>query len=67
MGVSVSLCYFHVPVCSAHRGQKRALDSLELELHVVVSYQMWLLGTELVSSGRAARAQLPSITQLNSE
>ena len=36
--------HVYVPhVCSAHRGQKRALDPLELELQEVVSYHV---GTE---------------------
>lgn len=35
---------------SNHRGQKRALDPLELEIEVVASSTMWLLGTELGSS-----------------
>lgn len=32
---------------SGHGGQKRALDSLELELKVVVSGLTWVLGTKL--------------------
>lgn len=30
-----------------HRGQKGALDPLELELQVVRSHLMWVLGTKL--------------------
>lgn len=37
-----------------HRGWKRALGCLELELEVVVNGLMWLFGTELGSSERAA-------------
>lgn len=40
-------------VC-AHRSQMRASDPLELELEVVVSPLMWVLGTELGSSARTA-------------
>lgn len=32
--------------CSAHRGQKRALDPLELEFHAVMSCLIGVLGTE---------------------
>jgi hypothetical protein len=39
--------------CSAHRGQERAPDSLELELQMVVSC-LWVLGIKTGSSGRAA-------------
>lgn len=35
-------------------GQKRALDALELELPVVVSLLVWMLGTECVSPERTA-------------
>lgn len=45
--------YMHVCV-SVHGDQKRALDLVELEFQVVVSYLIWLTGTELGSSGRAA-------------
>ena len=37
---------------SANRGQKETLDSLELELKVVVSH--WVLGLDLQSYGRLA-------------
>lgn len=33
--------------------QKRALDSLDLMLQVVVSHLLWVLGVELRSSARA--------------
>lgn len=32
----------------AHGGQKRALNNLRLELQALVSYLMWVLGTELL-------------------
>lgn len=32
--------------------QNRVLDSWELELHVIVSHWMWVLGTELQCSER---------------
>lgn len=38
---------------SSYRGQKRALDFVELELQAVRSCQTWVLGTELRSSARA--------------
>lgn len=34
-----------------HRSQKKVLGPLELELRVTVEYAMWVLGTELGSSG----------------
>lgn len=37
------------------RSQKRVSDPYELKLQVVVSHTVWLLGTGLGSSGRAAR------------
>lgn len=36
--------------CSAWRDQKRALDLLQLELTVVMSLWMWVLGANLRSS-----------------
>lgn len=49
-----------VHVCAgAHRGQKRMLASLELELQgvrTVVSHPMRMLGIKVWSSARAARA-----------
>lgn len=35
------------------RSQKRASDSLELEIQVVVSDPVWVLGVKLRSSGRS--------------
>lgn len=35
--------YVQMPV-NTHRGQKTVSDVLELELHVVVSHLMWVLG-----------------------
>lgn len=37
-------------------GQKRALDALEVELKIVVSHLMWVLGPKLGSSARAVYA-----------
>jgi len=37
-----------------HVGQRRMPDPLELELQVVVSLLMWVLGVKLESSERAA-------------
>jgi hypothetical protein len=53
---SVWLC---VCECSAHGGQKRASDPPELELQVVVSRPLWVLGIELRSSARAAIVPTP--------
>lgn len=39
-----------------HCAWKSVLDSLELELQIVVSYTMWMLETEPRSSGRATNA-----------
>jgi hypothetical protein len=38
----------------SHKVQKRALDSLDLELHVVVTHSAWRLRTVLFFSGTAA-------------
>lgn len=37
----------------AHRGEKRVLDPLELDLQATVSYPTWVLGTKLGSSAKA--------------
>jgi hypothetical protein len=37
----------------AHRSQKRVSDNLQVELQVVVSHLLWILGTKLRSSRRA--------------
>lgn len=42
--------------CSAHRGQKRSSDLLELELQSVVGHLMWVRETELKSSARTMSA-----------
>lgn len=50
----MSVCeYAHIPV-DVCGGQKRALDTPELELQVAVSFSVWVLGAELGSSVRAA-------------
>jgi len=36
----------------AYRDQKRALDTLELDLQAVVSHPVWMLGTELGYTAR---------------
>ena len=41
---------------SAHRGQEKAPDLLELELQMVVSHLVWVLEIELGSSARAMSA-----------
>ena len=52
--MSVYVC---VSVCahkySAHGASKRALDSLVLDLQVVVRHPMWVVGTEFISSRSA--------------
>lgn len=45
--------YVHHVCSDAHRGKKRVLDPLTLELQVVVSHSSWVLGIELRSPGRA--------------
>lgn len=62
--------YVYVCVCvceemlyrsaGAQRGQKRAVDALELELLVVVSHPTWVLGIELQPSAKAAQTFRPS-------
>lgn len=37
----------------AHRDQKRAPDTQELKLELVINHQLWVLGTEFQSSTRA--------------
>lgn len=52
-----TLVHVHICFCvcmGSCGGQQTSLDSLELELQVVVSCHMWALGTELGSSGSAA-------------
>lgn len=47
---AVCMCPMCVP--GAHGGQKSVLDSLELELQMVVSHVMWVLRSERRPSGR---------------
>ena len=56
--VCVCMCAcVHVYIgADTHRALKRAPDSLELELQVVVSHLMWVLGMESRSSARATHA-----------
>lgn len=49
--VSVGVCAYE---CSFHRGQKRMLGPLELELQVFVRHPMWVLGTKLCKSNRCS-------------
>jgi hypothetical protein len=53
MTVFVCACVCEV---GTHGDQKRALDVLKLELQVLMSHLIQVLGTELRSSGRAANA-----------
>lgn len=54
MDYSFSLC---VPCLSRYMWeQKKVLNPLELELHMVVGHLMWLLGTKLGCSARKASA-----------
>lgn len=43
----------HEHMCSAHEGQKRVSDHMELELQMVISFLVLFLETELQSSGKA--------------
>lgn len=47
----MNICYMYA---GTHVGQRRMPDPLELELQVVVSLLMWVLGVKLESSERAA-------------
>ena len=50
------MCVSFVDLCSGHRSQKKISEPLELELQVVVSHPVWVLGTKLGSSARATNA-----------
>jgi hypothetical protein len=52
----VSVCGDPYVNAGASGGQRRMSDSLELELQAVVRYLMWVMGTELRSSGRVVNA-----------
>lgn len=58
--VSPSPCDMYAVLTDARKGY---YVLLKLELRYSVSYQTWVLGTELVSSGRAASVPLSSISQ----
>lgn len=46
----------HLCVCSdALGGQRRVSETLELKLQMVVSFLMWVLGTELLSQPSSPR------------
>ena len=53
--VSVCLCLCTICIPAAQRGQKRASDSLKLELQMVVSHHMGA-GNQILVSQRAASA-----------
>lgn len=53
---SLAVCVFTSESAGAFRAQKRASDSLGLELQATVSCQTWVLGAELGASGKAAPA-----------
>lgn len=60
MYVSVCGC-MHVHVCIGTLGsRKRVLDPMELQLQEGVSCLMWVLATELRSSGKAVYTRQPS-------
>lgn len=53
MHVFMSECPCVCRLCASVCGdQKRTLDLLRLELQVVASHPVWILGTDLVSSGK---------------
>lgn len=58
LGICLCVCVgcVYICECSAHGEQKRTFDPVELELQVVVSHPMWVLGTRLGSSSRAVCA-----------
>ena len=53
MCIYVSVCVKHMSIGSL-RGQKMTLESLVLELQVVVRHLTWVLGAKLRSFARAA-------------
>lgn len=50
----ICMSVYHTCVQVASRGQKRTLDPREVGLQMGVSSWMWVLGTELRFSARAA-------------
>lgn len=57
MFLFISYVYQHLGICvnvGIHRGHGRMLDPLELGLQMVVSFSTWVVGTELMSSGRTS-------------
>jgi hypothetical protein len=54
LGVCVNVCHMYM---GNHGGRKGTLDPLKLELQTVVSYLVWVLETELQSSGEPANAR----------
>lgn len=47
--------YMHM-IAAVSRGQERALNPLVIELQVVVSFLLWVLGTYIYSSVKAIHA-----------
>lgn len=63
---NVSVCA-HVCMCTrvgTRGGQKRAWESLELELQEVMSYTTWILGTEFWFLARVASALTSELSTL---
>lgn len=56
MFMYVSVCRNMHVSADIHKGQKRALYPLGLELQLVLSHLMWVLGTKSRSSVRAVSA-----------
>ena len=54
MSCVVGLCGWMDTMC-VQVLEHRSLDPLELELQLVVSHLMWMLGTELRSSGKTSK------------
>ena len=54
MDVCVCMLVYVTCVQVPTEAREEELDPLDLKLQVVVSHPMWVLGTELGSSGRAA-------------
>lgn len=49
--VSFFVCMWVQMSASIHKGQKSALDPLEVEFQVLGSHMMWMLGNKLLSFG----------------
>lgn len=53
------LCLYTMHMLDPFGGQKRMLNSLELQLQTVVSHSLWVLGIKPRLSGRTASALAP--------